>query len=152
VPDVFSKAKRSQVMSCIRARGNRDTELAMILFFRERGFIGWRRHSAIRGRPDFVFRKYKVAVFVDGCFWHGCPLHFRIPTQNRPYWTHKLNANQARDRSVTRQLRSRGWRVMRVWEHELAPSNAPRLARRFAAALSVGATEPATPAQESQRA
>src|ERR1035437_1427304 len=109
--DVFTKAKRSEVMSRIRSRGNRDTELAMARLLRANGITGWRRHLLIRAtvesrwlkvesrkrkrtktpqpstfnpqlavRPDFVFLKSRTAIFVDGCFWHGCPKHATWPT------------------------------------------------------------------------
>ena len=87
--------------------------------FRVEGITGWRRHTALVGRPDFAFRSQRVAVFVDGCFWHGCPKHANMPANNRAFWMKKLTGNQNRDRLVTRTLRKEGWRVVRVWEHEL---------------------------------
>ena len=83
------------------------------------------------GKPDFVFQKLKLAVFVDGCFWHGCPKHATKPKNNREFWRRKLSANKARDRIVTHALRRAGWRVLRVWEHELAKKNDARLVRRL---------------------
>jgi DNA mismatch endonuclease (patch repair protein) len=67
-------------------------------------------------RPDFVFRKSQTAVFVDGCFWHGCPRHATRPKNNRAFWRRKLLANRIRDKLVTRTLRQTGWRVIRIWE------------------------------------
>ena len=75
MPDVFTKAKRSEVMSRIRGRGNKDTELALAKLLRRHRITGWRRNQPVFGKPDFVFPKLKLAVFVDGCFWHGCPKH-----------------------------------------------------------------------------
>lgn len=123
MPDVFTKAKRSDVMSRIRGRGNKATELALAGFFRAAGLTGWRRHWPVFGRPDFIFPRARVAVFVDGCFWHGCPRHGTKPGNNAAFWRRKFAANQARDRLVTRTLRGRGWRVVRVWEHELRSPN-----------------------------
>lgn len=117
--DVFTPAKRSQVMSRIRGRGNRDTELALVKLLRQHRVTGWRRHLPIVGRPDFVFRSQRVVVFVDGCFWHGCPKHCNMPSNNRAFWEKKLTANVKRDRRVTRHLRSNRWRVIRIWEHDL---------------------------------
>ena len=77
--DVFTKAKRSAVMALIRSRGNRATELRLIALMHERGITGWRHHALVFGKPDFVFRRERVAVFVDGCFWHGCPRTRRCP-------------------------------------------------------------------------
>jgi len=98
--DVFTKAKRSQVMSRIRAHGNKDTELALIRLFRAAGIKGWRRRQPMFGKPDFIFPKSKLAVFVDGCFWHGCPEHLTLPMNNRSFWARKLDANRRRDRLV----------------------------------------------------
>lgn len=148
MPDVFTKAKRSEVMSRIRSRGNRDTELALAAVFRRHGITGWRRHRQLsvprrqhqsaqtsrrtasrrvgadsrlrlRVKPDFVFPKPRLAVFVDGCFWHACPRHATKPRHNAAFWRKKLAANQARDRKVNRALRAAGWRVVRIWEHQL---------------------------------
>lgn len=106
-------------MSHIRGRGNKDTELALAKIFRRFGVTGWRRNQKVFGKPDFVFPKLILAVFVDGCFWHGCPKHATHPKQNAAFWARKLRANKARDRLVTRRLRRAGWRVVRLWEHEL---------------------------------
>ena len=161
--DVFTKAKRSQVMARIRSRGNRDTELALAKLLRGNGITGWRRHLEIRGRdaalrgatvpaagsstvpvrgdglaarrrhnpqagrprhdvpafrvkPDFVFLKSRTAIFVDGCFWHGCPRHATRPKNNAAFWRRKLADNRGRDRRVNRALRRAGWRVVRIWE------------------------------------
>lgn len=154
--DVFSKAKRSAVMARIRSRGNKRTELALMRVFRVLGITGWRRHIQIRNpergarrstsprpsarsgegeafrvRPDFVFREQRVAVFVDGCFWHGCPQHGTKPKGNAAFWRRKFAANVARDRRVNRALRRAGWGVLRIWEHELARKREARLAARL---------------------
>ena len=118
--DVFTKAKRSEVMSRIRGRGNKETELVFAKLLRAHGITGWRRHQSLFGRPDFTFRNERIVVFVDGCFWHGCPKHSNIPINNRPFWQNKLLANKVRDRLVTKTLRGEGWLVMRIWEHDLA--------------------------------
>ena len=91
-----------------------------------------RRRSVFRVRPDFVFPKLKIAVFVDGCFWHACPKHATQPKNNAEFWQRKLDANKARDRLVTRTLKQSGWRVIRIWEHALAP-NETRLVSRLQA-------------------
>lgn len=100
--DVFSKRKRSAVMSLIRGAGNRDTELRLITVFRAHDITGWRRGSKLTGKPDFAFPRLKLAVFVDGCFWHGCPKHATQPKTNAAFCRKKIAANQARDRLVTR--------------------------------------------------
>ena len=162
MPDVFSKRKRSEVMSRIHSRGNKDTELALVRLLRAHKISGWRRHVRVAVesswlsvesrkrsrnpqlavRPDFVFRKQRTAVFVDGCFWHGCPKHATKPANNKAFWKKKLAGNKTRDRVVNRALRragrvkwrghhAAGWRVLRIWEHELAKKNEARLLRRL---------------------
>src|SRR5689334_23290414 len=121
--DVFTKAKRSHVMSRVRSRGNKLTELALIELLRRERINGWRRNWHLFGNPDFVFPKSRLAVFVDGCFWHSCPKHATQPATNKPFWNAKLERNRARDRRVTRKLRSSGWFVLRIWQHELLRSN-----------------------------
>ena len=120
-------------MSSIRSKGNKDTELKLILIFRESGIKGWRRNQDLHGKPDFVFRKERVAVFVDGCFWHGCPRHGRKPASNESYWGPKLARNKLRDAQVTHRLRKIGWRVVRLWEHQLI--NLQKTAERIKKAL-----------------
>ena len=155
--DVFTKAKRSEVMSRILSRGNKDTELVLAKLLRRNKITGWRRqttlvvrssrreeaHSAIRKsvrassprllrvKVDFVFRQVRFALFVDGCFWHGCPKHGTQPAGNRSFWKKKFARNIARDRLVNRTLRLAGWHVLRIWEHELAKRNEARLLRRI---------------------
>src|SRR5437879_5928610 len=102
MPDVFTKTKRSQVIATIRSRGNKDTELKLAAILRAAGITGWRRHQPVLDRPDFVFRRARLAVFVDGCFWHGCPKHGRNPDSNRAYWLPKLARNRDRDTAVSR--------------------------------------------------
>jgi DNA mismatch endonuclease (patch repair protein) len=135
VADIYTKAKRSEVMSRIRGRGNKGTEVALVKVFRANGITGWRRHYPIAGKPDFAFPKLKVAVFVDGCFWHGCPKHATRPKGNSAFWSEKLDANKARDRKVNRELRAKGWRVLRIWEHELAKSRQRATVQRVLRAL-----------------
>jgi DNA mismatch endonuclease (patch repair protein) len=107
-------------MSRIRGHGNKDTELALIKLLRRHGVTGWRRNQKVFGKPDFLFRRYRLALFVDGCFWHGCPKHCKIPSGNRSFWKKKFATNKARDRRVNRELRRLGWQVIRIWEHDLA--------------------------------
>ena len=133
--DIFTRAKRSEVMSRIRSRGNRATELRLIALMRAHGITGWRRNAPLFGKPDFVFRAARLAVFVDGCFWHACPRHATMPRSNRAFWKAKLTRNAARDREVTRALRKAGWRVLRVWECALSAKRATATIRRIMRAL-----------------
>jgi len=118
-------------MSRIRGRGNKATEIALAKFFRRNQITGWRRHQKVFGKPDFVFPKLKLAVFVDGCFWHGCPRCYSAPKSNRAFWKNKISRNRERDRLVARTLRRSGWQVIRIWEHDLAGKNEIQLARRI---------------------
>lgn len=129
--DVFTKAKRSLVMSRIRGAGNKDTELRLIAIFRANKISGWRRRHLLTGKPDFVFPRQKVVVFVDGCFWHGCPFHATWPKNNAEFWRMKIVGNQKRDRIVTRSLRKAGWRVVRIWEHALTRKHEARTVARL---------------------
>ena len=133
--DFLTRLQRSERMSRIRSRGNKNTELALAELFRTHRITGSRRHQQMPGKPDFIFRKLRLAIFVDGCFWHGCPKHSRHVRKSGAYWRKKLTANQARDRLVTRTLRREGWRVLRIWEHELSRKNEIRLLRRIQRAM-----------------
>jgi DNA mismatch endonuclease (patch repair protein) len=129
-------------MARIRGSGNKNTEIRLTQIFRTNGITGWRRGSQLPGRPDFVFPKVKTGVFVDGCFWHGCPKHGlharkrRTASVKAPFWLAKLSGNKARDRRVNRALRERGWTVIRVWEHELKRRDEAKLVRRLRKLLS----------------
>src|SRR5438132_256916 len=111
VADVFTKKKRSQVMAAIRSSGNKDTELKLAAILRVSRIAGWRRHQPLPGRPDFAFRQERLAIFVDGCFWHGCPEHGRKPTSNQSYWLPKLRRNRERDAAAKRALVKAGWQL-----------------------------------------
>lgn len=117
--DFLTKQQRSALMSSIRGRHNRTTEIVFVSMLRRTGLKGWRRHYPVAGRPDFAFPKARVAVFIDGCFWHGCRWHSRMPTSNTPFWQKKFAANKSRDRMVVATLRAKGWRAIRIWEHQL---------------------------------
>jgi DNA mismatch endonuclease (patch repair protein) len=127
--DVLSRTQRSALMGRVRSRGNKTTELRMAAAFRAAGVQGWRRHVSIVGRacdgdlvrvrPDFVFRSARVVVFVDGCFWHGCPKHATVPKTRSAFWRRKICRNKQRDLLVTQALRRAGWAVFRIWEHDL---------------------------------
>lgn len=134
--DIWSKQKRSEVMSLIRSRGNKATELRLIGVFREYGITGWRRNQPLLGKPDFTFRRERVVVFVDGCFWHGCPKCYKRPGSNQEFWDTKIANNRKHDRLVGRELRRLGWHVLRIWQHQLdKPARAVgRLARALESA------------------
>ena len=115
--DVLSPDQRRRCMA--HNRGN-DTgpELALRSLCWAIG-LRYRLKTKLIGKPDFVFLRERVAVFIDGCFWHGCPIHYSAPTTRRIFWREKLEANQKRDAIVTKALAESGWLVLRFWEHEL---------------------------------
>jgi DNA mismatch endonuclease (patch repair protein) len=133
--DTLSKARRSAVMARVRSCGNKDTEIALVKLLRRNHITGWQRNQSVFGKPDFVFRKFKLAVFVDGCFWHGCPKCYRRPASNRKYWDGKIVQNKSRDKLVNHQLQKLGWRVLRIWGHELAKKNEAHLSSWIQRAL-----------------
>jgi len=135
--DVFNEAKRSAVMSKVRSSGNKSTELKLIKLLKSAGIIGWRRNYPVRGRPDFVFIKHRVAVFVDGCFWHGHDCRNTRPSSSSDYWERKRERNIQNDIKVTNLFRTRGWTVLRIWECELKKSNEAATLEKITLALDI---------------
>ena len=131
MPDVFDPEKRSDIMRAVKSKGNRTTELRLIEIFKKNGFKGWRRGSKLIGRPDFVFPAQKIAVFVDGCFWHGHACRNTRPRTNEEYWRQKRKRNALRDKEITERFESRGWLVLRLWECELTRKNMGFTLRRI---------------------
>ena len=133
-PRCPTTAERSRQMSLVRGKGNKSTEQRLATLLRANHITGWRRHLALPGRPDFAFpAPYKVAVFIDGCFWHRCPsCQRRLPRSNAAFWAEKIASNVRRDRRANRQLRAKGWTVVRIWEHALKNERAAELRVRRA--------------------
>lgn len=121
--DVFSPSERSAIMRNIKHRGNKSTEVKLISIFKHNSIVGWRRNYPVIGKPDFVFLKCKIAVFADGCFWHGHHCRNITPKQNDDYWKRKLQRNRERDKKVNELFVSRGWRVLRFWECDIQNGN-----------------------------
>lgn len=116
--DIFSKKKRSEIMSNVR---NKDSKMEIKLR-KELWRAGYRYRKNVSGyfgKPDILFKKYETVVFVDSCFWHGCEKHFKLPTSKVKFWKNKIERNIERDKEVTRYYKSRKWKIFRVWEHEL---------------------------------
>jgi DNA mismatch endonuclease (patch repair protein) len=108
-------------MRSIRSKGNESTEIRLAGLLTEADIQGWGSHVRIGDySPDFSFPANRLATFVDGCFWHGCPIHSHEPSRNRDYWIPKLARNEARDRASSPKLAKLGWKTLRIWEHELA--------------------------------
>ena len=116
----FGRLRRGELMSRVRSTGNQTTEKKLEFLLRKAGLTGWRRHQQLPGHPDFVWPKVKVAVFVDGCFWHGHNCGKNVtPKTNVKAWRDKIERNQVRDQRVARYLRQVGWKVIRIWECRL---------------------------------
>jgi DNA mismatch endonuclease (patch repair protein) len=110
-------------MGAIRSKGNKTTELRLRMALIRAGISGWKLHDrSLAGTPDFSFVRAKLAVFVDGCFWHGCSRCGHTPKTRSAFWTAKFERNQARDIRTARQLRKQGFKVIRFWEHQIKQS------------------------------
>lgn len=117
MPDDRSPAQRSETMRRVRAKDT-SCELRLRKELHRRG-LRYRLHARLPGKPDMVFASARVVVFIDGCFWHGCPEHGRIPATNRDFWECKIARNRERDVAAALALKSEGWKVIRVWEHDV---------------------------------
>jgi DNA mismatch endonuclease (patch repair protein) len=114
-------AERTEHMRSIRSKGNRSTERRLRAYLIQAKIRGWTVHPRdVPGTPEFVFRSAKLAVFTDGCFWHGCPQCGKSPTTNASYWSKKIQLNVERDRKDEAALTAQGFRLIRLWEHEIA--------------------------------
>lgn len=129
--DVFDSKKRADIMSKVRSNNNKSTELALIKFFKENNITGWKRNYPVKGHPDFVFLDKKIAVFVDGCFWHGHDCRNTRPSDNAEYWQKKRERNIKHDKEVTAMFENRGWTVIRIWECELKNKNRSALINKL---------------------
>ena len=118
--DTFTKKQRRRCMSQIKSSGTKPEISVRNLIWRE-GYR-YRIGHGLSGKPDMVFPSYRIAVFIDGCFWHGCPKHCRMPSSNIRYWERKISGNQKRDRRIRKQLKKEGWTVIRIWEHDIKKS------------------------------
>ncbi len=117
--DTVNKETRSRVMSTVRSKHTRLEE-SFATLLEKAGVKGFTRYAQdLPGTPDFAFLETKVAVFIDSCFWHGCPQHLRKPNSNQEYWKPKIANNINRDARTDAALQAIGWTVIRIWEHEL---------------------------------
>lgn len=116
--DIFSKKKRSEIMSKVR---NKDSKIE--IEFRKKlwkaGFRYRKNSTKYFGKPDILLKKYKTVIFIDSCFWHGCKKHCILPVSNKKFWKDKIDGNIKRDREVSKYYKIVGWKVFRIWEHEM---------------------------------
>lgn len=133
--DVFSPDERSKIMKKVKSSRNKSTELKLLEFFKEKNIKGWRRNFKLFGNPDFVFPKQRLAIFTDGCFWHGHDCRNTKPEDNKQYWQKKIQRNRTRDQLVNETLSQKKWMVIRIWECELKKKNRPILEEKLSILL-----------------
>lgn len=136
--DVFDKEKRSDIMSHVRSKANKSTELKLIEIIKENRIRDWERNYKVKGHPDFVFLDKKIAIFVDGCFWHGHDCRNTGPADNADYWQKKRERNMAHDKEITALFECRGWTVIRIWECELKKVSTLVLIRKLNSIIKIG--------------
>ncbi|MDR1410105.1 MAG: very short patch repair endonuclease [Oscillospiraceae bacterium] len=129
--DVFDSKKSSEIMKRVHSKNNKSTELKLMQIFDENHIIGWKRNYPVKGHPDFVFLDKKVAIFVDGCFWHGHDCRNTRPSDNSEYWSKKRERNIKHDEEITALFERRKWQVIRIWECELKKKNRDILIEKF---------------------
>lgn len=115
--DIMSKDKRSKTMAAIRAQSKLENTFSKNLW--QRGIRFRKNVRKLKGTPDIAIQKYKIVIFIDSCFWHGCPIHFRRPKSNQEFWDQKIARNKKRDEEVNLYYIEKGWHLKRVWEHEI---------------------------------
>ena len=116
--DIVSKKKRSEIMSKIKSKDTKiEVEFRKAIW--QAGFRYRKNPKGYFGKPDLVLKKYKTVIFIDSCFWHGCKKHCRIPATRKNYWIPKIERNKQRDKEVNRHYKKIGWKIIRVWEHNI---------------------------------
>ena len=116
--DTVSKKKRSEIMSKVKSKDSK-IEVGFRRAIWKAGFRYSKNSTKYFGKPDLVLKKYKTVIFVDSCFWHGCKRHCRLPATRKKYWTEKIERNKQRDKEVNRYYKKIGWKIIRIWEHEI---------------------------------
>ena len=116
--DKISRKKRSQIMQAIRSKDTK-IELSLRKALWGKGYRYRKHHKKLIGKPDITFAKKKIAIFIDSCFWHGCPYHCRMPKSNKAYWNEKIRRNKKRDKEVKSWYKNNAWCGLRFWEHTL---------------------------------
>lgn len=116
--DIFSKEKRSDIMSKVRSKDSKIEIIFRKALWKE-GFRYRKNCKNYFGKPDLVLKKFKTVIFIDSCFWHGCKKHGSLPRTNKNFWLNKINANINRDKIVTKHYKKNEWKIIRIWEHEI---------------------------------
>jgi DNA mismatch endonuclease (patch repair protein) len=129
--DTFSKKVRSEIMKNVKSKGNKSTELKFLKLMKSNKLAGWRRNSNIYGKPDFIFNDSKIAIFLDGCFWHGHNCRILKPSSNTFYWNKKITKNKKHDKKVTGYLHLLGWKVIRIWECRISEQTVVKIKNKY---------------------
>ncbi|MGF7534725.1 very short patch repair endonuclease [Bacillus mexicanus] len=116
--DNVSKEKRSNTMKAVKSKNTKIEKVVSKEIWR-RGIRFRKNVKDLKGKPDIAIKKYKIVIFIDSCFWHGCPLHGRIPKSNVEFWNNKIKRNIERDKSINQHYTRKGWNILRIWEHDL---------------------------------
>ena len=116
--DIYSKQKRSEIMGSVKGKNNL-LELKFCKILKYAGFNFSRNVEKLPGKPDIVFRKKKIVIFIDGCFWHGCKVHFKLPQSNQWFWEEKIGKNIKRDKQINKFYKEMGWLTARIWQHDI---------------------------------
>lgn len=128
MPERFSPEVRRKTMQAVKSK-NTELENVIAKELWKNGFRFRRNVRGLFGTPDIAIKKYKVAVFIDSCFWHGCAVHYRAPESNKEYWQSKISRNRERDLKVTEYFESHDWFLLRIWEHDLTSDFAGTIER-----------------------
>ena len=120
--DTVSKKKRSEIMSRVKSRDSK-MEISFRKELSKRGFRYRKNAGKYLGKPDVVLPKHKTVIFLDSCFWHGCRRHGTLPGTRRKFWVAKIERNKKRDKAVVRHYKKIGWKIFRIWEHDLKRKN-----------------------------
>lgn len=116
--DTVTREKRSEIMRAIKSK-NTEIERVLRKELSKKGYRFGINVSKLAGKPDIVFKKKRLAIFLDSCFWHGCKKHCRMPETRRAYWKAKIENNRKQDKKVKKIYKKMGWTVLRFWEHQI---------------------------------
>ena len=116
--DRHTKEQRHKNMQAVKGK-NTKLENNVMTYLWQHGYRFRKNVKDLEGKPDVAIKKYKLVIFIDSCFWHKCPTHYKAPATNVEFWENKISGNQKRDRQVTKYYKSKKWNILRIWEHEL---------------------------------
>lgn len=116
--DKHTKEQRHKNMQAVKGK-NTKLENRVMNYLWQQGYRFRKNVKDLEGKPDIAIKKYKLVIFIDSCFWHKCPVHYKAPATNVEFWENKISGNFNRDLIVTQYYKSKKWNILRIWEHEL---------------------------------